>query len=91
MKFFSLLKTQKKYTLVISWWGTRWFYALGILKGLEELGYKEKIQAIYGVSVGAMIAGYRSAGYSAQEIYDIFFDERSFGFSSINIFSKQSL
>jgi predicted acylesterase/phospholipase RssA len=91
MKFLSLLKSNKKYTLVISWWGTRWFYALGILKWLEELWYKEKIQAIYGVSAWAIVWCYRSAGYSAQEIYDIFINDHSFGFSSINIFSKQSL
>ncbi len=76
---------------MISWWGTRAFYALGILKWLEELGYKDKIQAIYGVSAWAIVACYRSAGYSAQEIYDIFIADHSFWLSSINIFSKQSL
>jgi NTE family protein len=92
MSLFSFLsKKMRKYTLVISWWGTRGFYALGILKWLEELGYKERIQAIYGVSVWALLGSYRSAGYTAQEIYDMFFDERAFWFSSINIFSKQSL
>lgn len=92
MKLSSLLSTtKKKYTLVISWWGTRCFYALGILKWLEELGYKKKIQAIYGVSAWALIGSYRSAGFSAQEIYDILLDNRSFGFSSINILSKESL
>ena len=91
MRLFSFIPKKKKYTLVISWWGTRWFYALGILKWLEELGYKDKIEAIYGVSVGALVGSYWSAGYSAQEIYDMFFDERVFGISSINIFSKESL
>lgn len=87
----SFLSKKKKYILVISWWGTRGFYALGILKWLEELGYKEKIAAIYGVSVWALVGTYRAAGYSAQEIYDMFFDKRPFEFSSINIFSKESL
>lgn len=91
MKLFSLIPTQKKYTLVISWWGTRWFYALGILKWLEELWYKEKIEAIYGVSAWALVGAYRGAGFSAQEIYDIFFHARPFNIFSINIFSKQSL
>ncbi len=90
MKLFSFLP-KKKYTLVISWWGTRGFYALGILKWLEELWYKDKIQAIYGVSAWAIAGCYRSAGYSAQEIYDIFIADHAFWFSSINIFSKQSL
>lgn len=92
MKLFSLLrKKAKKYTLVISWWGTRGFYALGILKGLEELGYKSKIEAIYGVSAWALVGSYRAAGYSAQEIYDMFFGVNPFGLTSINIFSKESL
>ncbi len=91
MKLSSFFLKKKRYTLVISWWGTRGFYALGVLKWLEELGYKDKIQAIYGVSAWAIVGSYRAAGYSAQEIYDVFFNARPFGFSSINIFSKQSL
>lgn len=92
MKLFPFLfRKRKKYTLVISWWGTRGFYALGILKWLEELGYKERIEAIYGVSAWALIGSYWSAGYSAQEIYDTFLNEPSFGISSLNILSRQSL
>lgn len=92
MRLFSLFpKKKKKYTLVISWWGTRGFYALGILKWLEELWYKEKIDAIYGVSAWAIIGSYWSAGYSAQEIFDMFFSARPFGIMSINILSKESL
>ncbi len=91
MKIPSFLKSKKKYTLVISWWGTKWFYALGVLKWLEEVWYKDKIEVIYGVSVWALIGSYRSAGYSAQEIYDFFIDDHSFWVSSINILSKQSL
>ena len=92
MSLFSLLhKNKKKYTLVISWWGTRGFYALGILKWLEKLGYKEKIEAIYGVSAWAIVGSYWSAWYSAQEIFDIFFSARPFGIMSINVLSKQSL
>ena len=87
----SFMPQKKKYTLVISWWGTRGFYALGILKWLEELGYKDKIEAIYGVSVWALVGSYRAAGYSAQEIYAMFFDANPFGITSINIFSKKSL
>ena len=91
MKLFWLIPNKKKYTLVISWWGTRGFYALGILKWLEELRYKDKINAIYGVSAWALIGAYRAAWYSAKEIYDLYFGVNPFGFSSINIFSKQSL
>lgn len=86
-----ILSKENKYTLVISGWGTKWFYGLGILKWLEELGYKDKIQAIYGVSAWAILASYRAAWYSAEEIFTIFFNSRPFGFRSINIFSKKSL
>ena len=59
-----------RYILVLSGGGTRGFYSLWVLKALEEFWYKEKIEAIYGISVGAMIASYRAKGYSAQEIFD---------------------
>lgn len=96
MKLFSSIKKiipfKKKYTLVISWWGTRGFYALGILKWLEELGYKEKITAIYGVSAWAIIACYRAAGYSAQEIFEKFnATSKFFGIYSLNLLSRKSL
>ncbi|MEI7557649.1 MAG: hypothetical protein WCJ45_02110 [bacterium] len=38
-----------------------------------------------------MIGSYRAAGYSAQEIYDIYFGVNPFGLASINIFSKESI
>ncbi len=93
MKLFSFLPNKKnKYVLVISWWGTRGFYALWILKWLEELGYKDKIDAIYGVSAGAIVASYRAAGYSAQEIYEKFSTTKKFfGFNAFNLFPKKSL
>ena len=61
-----------KYILVISGGGVRWFYGLGILKAMEELWVADKIEAVYGVSAGAIIGAYWTAGYSAQEIFDIF-------------------
>ena len=92
MNLFSFLPRKKKYVLVISWWGTRGFYALGILKWLEELGYKDKIDAIYGVSAGAILASYWSAGYSAQEIFDRFYQTKNFiNIFSLNLLSKKSL
>jgi NTE family protein len=91
MALFGLMPKKKKYTLVISWWGARWFYAMGILKWLEELWMKEHIAAIYGVSAGAVIWSYRAAGYSAQQIFDIFLAAHPFGLTSLNIFSKESL
>ncbi len=91
MKLLSLLKSKKKYVLVISWWGTRGFYALGIIKWLEELGFRDKIHAIYGVSAGAILASYRAAGYSAEQIYHIFYDTKPFTMFSLNLFSKKSI
>lgn len=88
-RFFSHFKSTKKYTLVISGWWVRWFYALGILKWLEELGLDKNIEAIYWVSAGAIIASYRAAWYSAGYIFDSFF---GFGLtSSINLLPKKSL
>lgn len=95
MQFFWALKKlitpKKQYTLVISWWGMRWFYALGVLKWLEELDFKKNIAAIYGVSAWAIIASYWAAWYTAEQIYTIFMTNGSFGLSSINLLTKQSL
>ncbi len=67
---------------MISGGGVRWFYALGILKALEELWMRNKIDAIYGVSAGAIVWSYWAAGYSAQEIFDLL--------SSINVLSLKT-
>ena len=95
MKLLSSIKKfipfKKHYTLVISWWGMRWFYAVGVLKWLEECWLKQSISAIYGVSAWAIVASYRAAGYTAEQIYDIFMHHNSFGLSSINLLTKQSL
>lgn len=88
-KFFSKFKSKKKYTLVISGWWVRWFYALGILKWIEELGLYENIEAIYWVSAWAIVASYRAAGYSAGYIFDSFLD--FWLRSSINLLPKKSL
>ncbi len=87
-----LSKKQKKYVLVISWWGTRGFYGLWVLKALEELWLHHRIKAIYGVSAGAMLASYRAAWYSADEIFDIFIHTKKFlNIYALNLLSKKSL
>ena len=63
-------KSERK-ILVISWWGFRWTYALWIMKALEELGIKSQIDAIYGVSIWAIVWSYRAKGMSADEIFEI--------------------
>lgn len=87
----NLLERSQKYTLVISGWGTRGFYALGILKALEELELKKKIDAIYGVSVGAIIASFWAAGYSAEEIYNFWYNFTIFSWKTLGISWKKSV
>ncbi len=52
---------------------------------------KDSIHAIYGVSAGAILASYRAAGYTAEQIFDIFFNARPFGITSLNLLSKKSV
>ena len=87
-----LSKKKKKYVLVISWWGTRGFYGLWVLKWLEELGMKQDIKAVYAVSAWAIMVSYRTAGYSIDQIYDMFSHTKKFlNIYALNILSKQSL
>lgn len=59
----------KKYILVLSWWGSKGFYTLWIIKALEEIWLDSQIDAIFGVSAWAMIASYWATGMKAEEIY----------------------
>ena len=59
----------KKYILVLSWWGSKWFYSLWVLKALEESWLESQIDAIFWVSAWAMIACYWATGLRADEIY----------------------
>lgn len=63
---------KKWYTLVISGGWSRWAYALGVLKWLENIGISEKIENIYWVSIGWLIAAYRWAWYRAEKIFELF-------------------
>lgn len=87
--FFSKFSKAKKYTLVISGWWTRWFYALGILKWLEDLWLDKNIENIYWVSAGGIAASYRAAWYSADQIFDLFID--FWLTSSLNLLPKKSI
>ena len=62
------IKKSERKVLVISWWGFRWAYALWVMKALEEKGIKNQIDAIYWVSIWAIIWSCRSYGISAEEI-----------------------
>jgi len=93
MNFFSHLFTKKseKYVLVISGGGVRWFYALWVLKAIEELWLKDKIEIVYGVSAGAIVGSYWAAGYSAQEIFDTMIGFKLMSWKMLNLLSKKSL
>lgn len=84
-------QSKKEYVLVISWWGSRGAYALGVLKWLEMLGMDTQIKAVFGVSAGAIIWAYRAAGYSAWQTYERFTELFLFGVTKINLLPKKSL
>lgn len=86
-----IFRKNQIYTLVISWWWTKWFYALGILKWLEELWIKKNIKIIYWVSIWAIIWAYRSNWYSADEIFEKFIDFKIFWITKINVIPSISL
>lgn len=90
-KFLKPFSSKKDYILVISWWGARAAYALGVLQWLEELGMKDDIKAIYGVSAWAIVGAYWASGYTAWETFERFVDMFSFGVSKINFLPKKSL
>jgi len=89
--FRKTFRKKQSYSLVISWWWTKWFYALGILKWLEKLGFREKIKIVYWVSAWAIIGSYRCSWYSADEIFDKFIDLKIFWITKLNFFSSISL
>lgn len=91
-KFFKrAFRKHRDYILVISGWWTKWFYALWILKWLEELWLKDRIWIVYWVSVWWIIGAYRCSGYSAQEIFNKFIDFKIFWITKINFFPNISI
>ena len=60
-------KTNRK-ILVISWWGFRWTYALWIMKAMEECEINKRIDAIYWVSIGAIVWSLWANWINAEEI-----------------------
>lgn len=61
------------------------------MKWLEELNMKKDIKAVYGVSAGAIVWAYRSAGYSAEEIYQEYVKLFGFSMDKIRLLPKKSL
>lgn len=61
----------KRKILVISWWWARWTYALWIMKALEELWIDKQLDAIYWVSIWAIIWSVRLSWLRAEQIFEI--------------------
>lgn len=64
-----IMKTDRKYILVLSWWWAKWFYHLWILRALEETWLESEIEALFGVSAWAMVASFRASGLNAGEVF----------------------
>lgn len=62
---------ERRKILVISGWWFRWTYALWIMKAMEECGIDREIDAIYGVSIWAVIWSVWSNGTNAEKIFDV--------------------
>jgi NTE family protein len=58
---------------------------------MEEFGLRDKIDAIYGVSAGAIIGTYWASGYSAQEIFDRLIATKIFSLKTFNFKLGKSL
>lgn len=62
---------KKRKILVISWWWFRWTYALWILKAIEENHIDQDIDAIFWVSIWAIIWSLWSKWMKAEEIFQL--------------------
>ena len=71
-------QSEKRYVLVLSWWWSKGFYSLGIIKALEETWVDSEIEAVFWVSAWAMIASYWASGFKADDIYSKFLENIEF-------------
>lgn len=74
----------KKYVLVMSWWGSKCFYSLWVIKAIEELWLSDEIEAVFWVSAWAMIWCYWAAGYDANQIFSNYLE-------NINLLSAKNM
>lgn len=81
-------KKSKRKILVISWWWARWTYALWIMKAMEEYDIKSEIDAIYGVSIWAIVWSVWSNGMKAEEIFELLTNLSVRDFYWLDILSK---
>lgn len=62
---------ESKKILVISWWWFRWTYALWIMKAMEKYDIYWKLDAIFWVSIWAIIWSTRANGIKSEEIFRV--------------------
>jgi len=76
--FKSILRAGRKYKtgVILSGGGARGFAHAGILKALNEADIYPDV--VSGVSAGAIVGAFYSDGYSPDEIFDIFSQEKKF-------------
>jgi len=58
---------------------------------MEELGLRDQIEAIYGVSAGALTGAYWASGWKAEDILERFLASELFSFKNIALPPKMSL
>lgn len=87
----TIKKEKADFILVLSWGGSKGLYSCGVLKALEEIGLKDRIQAIYGVSAGALTGAYRASGRKAEDILENFLESGLFSLKNFAIPPKLSL
>ena len=76
LKYFTRLGKKYKAGIILSGGGARGFAHAGILKALNEAGIYPDV--ISGVSAGAIVGAFYADGYTPDEIYEIFSQDRSF-------------
>lgn len=81
-------KKSNKKILVISWWWFRWTYALWVMKAIEECGIDQEIDAIYWVSIGAIVWSVWASWIKADEIFELLNDISVRDFYWIDVLSK---
>lgn len=75
--------SKQKTALVLSGGGTRGIAHIGVLKAFDELGIK--IDAISGVSAGAIAGVFYADGMKPDDIFDLFKDKDLFDLSALDI------
>jgi len=85
-------KKEDHYVVVISWGGMRGFYWWWVLKAMEKLWLKNKVDALYWVSAWWLLCAYWSAWYDAEHILEIFLNSDFLDiYKDINFMSKDSI